>query len=124
MRGAIYPLAALGILAAAPLLGQSDSGSSIASGLASFYGKELAGNRTASGEIFDPEKLTAAHRTLRFGSNVRVTNLANGRSVIVRINDRGPFHKSRIIDISQAAARKIAMHSNGTARVQLELLPR
>ncbi len=124
MRGAIYPWAALGLLAAVPLLAQTDSGSIIASGLASFYGKELAGGRTASGEIFDPEKFTAAHRTLRFGSKVRVTNLSNGRDVIVRINDRGPFHKSRIIDISHAAARKIAMHSSGTARVQLELLPR
>lgn len=93
-------------------------------GRASFYGEELAGNPTASGERFDPEKLTAAHRTLPLGSRVRVTNLRNGESVVVRINDRGPFHGNRIIDLSEAAARQIGMLKRGTARVQLELLAR
>jgi len=93
-------------------------------GRASFYGEELAGNPTASGERFDPEKLTAAHRTLPLGSRVRVTNLRNGESVVVRINDRGPFHGNRIIDLSEAAARQIGMLKRGTARVRIELLAR
>lgn len=91
-------------------------------GMASYYGRELAGNRTASGERFDPVQLTAAHRTLPFGSLVRVTNMANGDSVVVRINDRGPFHRGRVIDVSHAAAREIGMHRSGTARVKLALL--
>lgn len=91
-------------------------------GTASYYGRELAGNRTASGERFDPGQLTAAHRTLPFGSLVRVTNTANGDSVVVRINDRGPFHRGRVIDVSHAAAREIGMHRSGTARVKLALL--
>ncbi len=91
-------------------------------GTASYYGRELAGNRTANGERFDPGQLTAAHRTLPFGSLVRVTNMANGDSVVVRINDRGPFHRGRVIDVSHAAAREIGMHRSGTARVKLALL--
>ena len=91
-------------------------------GVASYYGNELAGNRTASGERFDPGQLTAAHRTLPFGSMVRVTNMATGDSVVVRINDRGPFAHGRVIDVSHAAAREIGMHRSGTARVKLALL--
>ena len=91
-------------------------------GVASYYGNELAGNRTASGERFDPGQLTAAHRSLPFGSMVRVTNTSNGDSVIVRINDRGPFSHGRVIDVSTAAAREIGMHRSGTARVKLALL--
>jgi len=91
-------------------------------GMASYYGNELAGNRTASGERFDPGQLTAAHRSLPFGSMVRVTNTSNGDSVVVRINDRGPFSRGRVIDVSQAAAREIGMHHSGTARVKLALL--
>ncbi len=91
-------------------------------GMASYYGDELAGNRTASGERFDPGQMTGAHRSLPFGSMVRVTNVANGDSVVVRINDRGPFSRSRVIDISHAAARQIGMHRSGTARVKLALL--
>ena len=91
-------------------------------GMASYYGNELAGNRTANGERFDPGQLTAAHRTLPYGSKVRVTNMSTGDSVIVRINDRGPFTHGRVIDVSQAAAREIGMHRSGTARVKLALL--
>ena len=91
-------------------------------GMASYYGNELAGNRTASGERFDPGQLTAAHRSLPFGTMVRVTNTSNGDSVVVRINDRGPFSRGRVIDVSQAAAREIGMHRSGTARVKLALL--
>jgi len=91
-------------------------------GMASYYGNELAGNRTANGERFDPSQLTAAHRTLPFGSMVRVTNMSTGDSVVVRINDRGPFAHGRVIDISHAAAREIGMHRSGTARVALALI--
>ena len=91
-------------------------------GEASYYGAELAGNRTASGEIFDPTELTAAHRTLPMGTKLRVTNQSNGKSVIVRINDRGPFVKRRILDVSRAAAEKISMVRAGKAFVSLELL--
>ncbi|WP_302851579.1 septal ring lytic transglycosylase RlpA family protein [Sphingopyxis sp. USTB-05] len=94
----------------------------IGGGMASYYGNELAGNRTASGERFDPAQLTAAHRSLPFGSLVRVTNTSNGDSVVVRINDRGPFAHGRVIDVSTAAAREIGMHRSGTARVKLALL--
>ena len=89
-------------------------------GMASFYGAELAGNRTASGERFNPSALTAAHRTLPMGTKIRVTNKANGKSVIVRVNDRGPFAKGRILDLSRGAAERISMIRSGTARVTLE----
>jgi rare lipoprotein A len=95
----------------------------IGQGVASYYGTELAGNRTASGERFNPNGLTAAHRTLPLGTRLRVTNVANGRSVIVRVNDRGPFVGSRLIDVSLGAAREIQMIRSGTARVRLELVP-
>ena len=91
-------------------------------GEASYYGNELAGNRTASGERFNPRALTAAHRSLPLGSKIRVTNKGNGKSVIVRINDRGPFVKSRLIDVSYAAAQQIQMIRAGKANVRLELI--
>ena len=89
-------------------------------GEASFYGREFNGRPTASGERFDMYALSAAHRTLPFGTRVRVTNLANGKIVIVRINDRGPHKRQRIIDLSYGAARRIGI--SGTARVALEAL--
>ena len=101
---------------------QIDDETEIGGGMASYYGNELAGNRTANGERFNPGELTAAHRTLPFGSMVRVTNTSNGDSVVVRINDRGPFSHGRVIDVSHAAAREIGMHRSGTARVKLALL--
>lgn len=94
----------------------------IGEGEASYYGHELAGNRTASGERFNPQAMTAAHRTLPLGTKLRVTNKANGKSVVVRINDRGPFAKSRLIDLSLGAARQIGMVRTGTAQVTLETL--
>ncbi|WP_229736265.1 septal ring lytic transglycosylase RlpA family protein [Novosphingobium endophyticum] len=93
----------------------------IGSGVASYYGDELAGNRTASGERFDPDALTAAHRTLPFGSKVRVTYEKTGESVIVTINDRGPFHGNRVIDLSEAAAEQIGLVRAGHGRVVLAL---
>jgi rare lipoprotein A len=93
-------------------------------GMATFYGGELHGNRTASGERFDRRGMTAAHRTLPFGTRVRVTNTKNGRSVEVRINDRGPFGKrTRIIDVSEAAARRLGMIDAGVVPVIVEVLP-
>jgi peptidoglycan lytic transglycosylase len=92
----------------------------VQTGLASWYGAKHHGKRTASGERFDQKKLTAAHPTLPWGSIVKVTSLANGKSVNVRINDRGPFIKDRIIDLSRAAARSLGMV--GLMQVQLELL--
>jgi rare lipoprotein A len=89
-------------------------------GIASFYGKKFHGRRTANGETFNNNALTAAHKTLPFGSKVKVTNLQNRKSVIVRVNDRGPYVRGRIIDLSQAAAKKIGI--KGVARVRLEVL--
>jgi rare lipoprotein A len=94
----------------------------IETGVASWYGAPYHGRRAASGEIYDMEKLTAAHRSLPFETWVEVTNLSNGRSVGVRINDRGPFVRGRVIDLSQAAARDIGMLGPGTARVQLRVI--
>jgi len=91
-------------------------------GIASWYGYPYHGRAAASGEIYDMEKLTAAHRLLPFGAVVRVENLENGRRVEVRINDRGPFVAGRIIDLSRAAARQIRMLGPGTARVRVVLL--
>lgn len=92
------------------------------SGIASWYGPGFHGNRSASGERFNQHDLTAAHRTLPFGTRVRVTNVRTGRSVIVRINDRGPFSRGRVIDLSAAAARAIGMMGTGVAPVRLEVL--
>jgi rare lipoprotein A len=88
-------------------------------GVASFY---KHGKRTANGESFNPHGLTAAHRTLKFGTKVRVTNLRNGRSVIVRINDRGPFIRGRIIDLALGAARVVGLNRSGVAKVRVAVL--
>jgi rare lipoprotein A len=92
------------------------------SGLASWYGPGFHGNRSASGEIFDQNALTAAHRTLPFGTRVRVTNLETGQEVVVRINDRGPFHGNRVLDLSAGAARAIGLMQMGVAPVQMDVL--
>lgn len=89
-------------------------------GLASFYGEGFDGKLTASGEPFDRRRLTAAHKTLPFGSCVRVTVEDSGASVEVRINDRGPFVAGRVIDVSEAAARQLGITEQGVARVKLE----
>jgi rare lipoprotein A len=89
-------------------------------GLASWYGGKFHGRRTASGEIFDTNKFTAAHKTLPFGTLVLVTNLDNGKTAVVRINDRGPFVAGRIIDLSRAAAAAIGMTGKGVAPVRIE----
>ena len=93
-------------------------------GNASWYGPGFNGKKTASGEIFNMNKLTAAHKTLNFGTIVRVTNLNNNKRVIVKINDRGPFTKGRIIDLSKKAALAIDMINDGVVPVKIELLKR
>jgi rare lipoprotein A len=94
----------------------------IGTGQASWYGPGFFGNRTANGEVFRPGTMTAAHRTLPFGTRVRVTNLNNGRVAVVRINDRGPFHGNRVIDLGHGAAKELGVISSGLARVKLEVL--
>lgn len=91
-------------------------------GLGTWYGRPFHGRRTASGERFNMHRLTAAHRTLPFGTLVRVTNLRNGRQVTVRITDRGPFGKGRIIDLSKAGARQLRMLRAGVVPVRLRVL--
>lgn len=91
-------------------------------GEASWYGPGFHGRRTANGEVFDKEAMTAAHRTLPFGTLVRVRNLDNGREAVLRINDRGPFARGRILDVSEAGARALGMVEAGTARVRIEIV--
>jgi rare lipoprotein A len=92
-------------------------------GLASFYAHRYHGQPTASGIAYDEHDLTAAHPTLPFGTRVRVTNLENDRSVVVKITDRGPFVRGRVIDVSRRAARDLGFLGAGTARVRVEVLP-
>lgn len=125
------PLAAAGAVDIAAIepaseAADQDDGIDIArqlgSGGASYYAAKFHGRRTASGEAFDNTAMTAAHRSLPFGSKVRVTNPANGRSVTVRINDRGPFHGGRVIDVSRAAAERLGLVARGHGTVDLALV--
>lgn len=99
-----------------------EPGSIIERGIASWYTSDKSESLTANGEIFDPNKLSAAHKSLKFGTIVRVTNLDNGRSVDVRINDRGPYVEGRIIDLTPASARQLNMLTSGIANVSLMLI--
>lgn len=105
-----------------PLLILSGAAVGNEEGLATYYADSLHGNPTASGEPYDRDDLTAAHRTLAFGTRVKVTNLDNGKSVVVRINDRGPHVDAHIIDVSGAAAEKLGMVDAGKAEVILEIV--
>lgn len=100
------------------------AGQQVASGTASWYGAKFHGRRTANGERFNKNDMTAAHRSLPFGTKVRVTNRRNGRSVVVRINDRGPFTRGRVIDLSRGAAQALGMVGAGTAPVSVEVVGR
>ena len=91
-------------------------------GMASFYSDSFEGKRTANGEIFSNSEMTAAHRTLSFGTRVRVTNLKNGRTAVVRITDRGPFVEGRVLDVSLAVATQLDFVDDGLAEVRLDLL--
>jgi rare lipoprotein A len=125
--GRAVAIAAAGMLAAGcSLLGmrQPPVVGGVQVGVASWYGPGFHGRRTANGEIYDQHELTAAHPTLPHGTRAMVTNLANGRAVEVRINDRGPFVGGRVIDLSYAAARALHMVGAGTVRVRIEVLAR
>jgi len=93
-------------------------------GLASWYGQELEGNTTASGEVYDSNGLTAAHHTLPFGTTIRVTNLRNKRTILLRVNDRGPHMGKRLLDVSWAAAKHLGFVHSGTTRVRVEVVSR
>lgn len=105
-----------------PTIESEPEATSLGSGTASYYGREFHGRRTASGERFDMNALTAAHRTLPFGTRLRVTNPRTGQSVVVRINDRGPFHGSRLIDVSHAAASQLGLIARGKGTVELAVI--
>jgi rare lipoprotein A len=96
-----------------------DNNGYVAEGMASWYGEKFHGHKTSNGEVFDMYQMTAAHKSLRIPSYARVTNLANGRSVIVRVNDRGPFHGDRMIDLSYAAAKRLGYQGQGVAQVEV-----
>lgn len=93
-------------------------------GIASWYGAQFHGRRTANGEVFDRNRISAAHPTLPLPSNVQVTNLQNGRSLVVRVNDRGPYARGRLIDLSERAADMLGFRAMGTARVRVQLIGR
>lgn len=125
--GGGIPAVSSGATAALPSPTPQDSGSSPVygssfEGIASWYGAAFAGRKTASGEIYDPEGMTAAHLSLPFGTLLRVTDLDTGASAVVRVNDRGPYVAGRILDLSEAAARLIGLLPSGTARVRCQIL--
>ena len=91
-------------------------------GMSSYYGKKFAGKKTASGDVFNPNEMTAAHRTYKFGTKLKVTNPLNNKSVIVTVNDRGPFIKGRELDLSRAAFEKIADIRKGVLKVTVEII--
>lgn len=111
-----------GALAAEISKKEETSGGTV--GVASYYGREHNGGPTASGERFDMRAMTAAHRTAPMGSKLRVTNLRNGRSVVVRINDRGPFVRGRVIDVSRGAAEALGFVGQGVAKVRIQVASR
>ena len=116
-------LASLGCSSTSPDPGAAEvSAPSVETGMASYYADKFQGRKTANGETYDQNKMTAAHRTLPFGTRVRVTNLENDRSVELRINDRGPFVEGRIIDVSYRAARELDFVKAGLVKVRVEVL--
>ncbi len=105
-----------------PPVEAEEAGRSLGTGIVSYYGRQFHGRPTASGERFDMNAMTAAHKTLPFGSKVRLTNPSNGRTVTVRINDRGPFVRGRMIDVSRAAAEQLGIVGRGHGTVELEMM--
>jgi rare lipoprotein A len=125
MRTALSPIVLIALLAGVLVLAGCAStphGSGSETGIASFYGPEFQSRKTANGERYDAALATAAHRTLPFGTKVRVTNTQNGKAVVVRINDRGPFAKGRIIDLSRSAFQTIAHVNDGVVPVRVQVL--
>jgi rare lipoprotein A len=121
MHNSIYTLLVL-VFTCNALVSSAQGSERADTGIASYYSQKFHGRKTASGQIFHVDSMTAAHKRLPFGTVVRVTNLRNGRSVIVTINDRGMKGKNRIIDLSPAAARKIGIIERGLARVAVEVI--
>jgi len=124
LAAALFALAVAGCAAAPPPAGRETAWSARAAGYdrvghASWYGNKFHGRRTASGQRYNMHAMTAAHRTLPFGTQVAVTNLANGRTVRLLINDRGPFVRGRLIDVSRRAAHELGFLGRGTARVRV-----
>jgi rare lipoprotein A len=109
-------------LSAQPERSPSDRPLLTLEGVASYYADDFHGKQTSNGETFDMNSLTAAHRTFPFGTKIRVTNLENAKTVVVRVNDRGPFKEGRMIDLSRGAAQALDLVRTGTARVRLEVL--
>ena len=129
MRGIAASSIALLLFCSVPVLGstvpertQSRAPRMVVTGVASYYGNGFRGKATASGERYDPEKLTAAHRSYPLGTRVRVTNLKNGRSAVVRINDRGPYKAGRKIDLSVRAARELRLIAEGITIVTIQVI--
>ena len=120
LRRLVVPVLALGVLSACAVLPVGWTGRQ--AGLASWYGPGFHGRRTASGTVHTGAALTAAHRSLPFGTRVRVTNLRNGRTVVVVVDDRGPFVRGRVIDLSRAAVRRLGMVRDGVVPVRLEVI--
>jgi len=117
----LLPACAL-LLMGTPTYAQSDADTLRTTGLVSYYADDLAGNPTASGQPYDPDRLTASHRTLPFGTRVRVTRTYTGKEVVVRINDRGPKKEERILDLSQRAAEELEMIDAGIVEVEIEVI--
>ena len=116
---------AIAFLAMTPLTAPASSGSSqVQRGIASYYHDTLHGRRPASGERYNKSALTAAHKTLPLGTKVRVTDVKSGKAIVVKINDRGPFVKDRVIDLSRRAARELGMIRKGLAKVRVEVIGR
>lgn len=120
----VYLLLGVSLIAAGVIIGLTSGpgGSYYQTGTASWYGPNFQGNPTANGEVFDMSELTAAHKSLPFDTRVKVVDLSSGNEVVVRINDRGPFIKGRIIDLSRRAAEKLGIIDSGTAEVGLKIL--
>jgi rare lipoprotein A len=108
------------VMIAGPLAALPSAAKAADIGMASFYGKDHVGRKTASGRRFDANALTAAHRTLPFGTRLTVTNLKNGRSVVVEVSDRGPFKPNRILDVSYAAADRLGFVRDGIAKIRVD----
>lgn len=120
----IYLLLGVSLIAAGIIIGLTSGpvGGFYQTGIASWYGPNFQGNPTANGEIFDMNELTAAHKSLPFNTRVKVVDLSSGNQVVVRINDRGPFVKGRIIDLSRKAAEKLGIIDSGTTKVGLKIV--
>jgi rare lipoprotein A len=123
MLNKLLTLAIVAILISVPLSASARvSAGHTQKGMASYYHDSLHGRKTASGEIYNKRVLSAAHKTLPLGSKVRVTKLGSGKSIVVKVNDRGPFVKGRIIDLSRRAARELGIIGRGVAKVKVEVL--